>query len=108
MPAAAVLTLRYNLARTQEACGDSKSARAGYEAILADNPQYIDCYLRLSSIMRARGQYAAAEKLATDAMAIEGGHEDALAMMALTHVKTKEWSKAKVCGSVLALGFRVC
>jgi tetratricopeptide (TPR) repeat protein len=43
----ALATLRYNLARCQERCGDHAQAEAGYRQVLADDPDYVDCLLRL-------------------------------------------------------------
>lgn len=48
-------TLSYNIARLHEAQGELCEATAEYKAILAQSPQYVDCYLRLSCIARRMG-----------------------------------------------------
>ena len=98
IPTSSIPTLKFNLARVQDACGDSQAAANGYKAVLVEQPGYIDCYLRLSSIARRKGDHRLADSFTSQAMTMEGGHEDALVMMAATRMKARDWSGAKVSG----------
>ena len=46
-------TVRYNLARINEALCQHDTAEKLYKEILMDCPNYIDCYLRLGDILNA-------------------------------------------------------
>ena len=51
-----MITVRYNLARINEALCQHDRAEKLYKEILMDCPNYIDCYLRLGCMARDRGQ----------------------------------------------------
>ena len=58
-----MITVRYNLARINEALCQHDKAEKLYKEILMDCPNYIDCYLRLGCMARDRGQiYEASDK----------------------------------------------
>merc|ERR1719495_3025995 len=86
-----IITIRYNLARINEAlCQHDKSERL-YKDILMDCPNYIDCYLRLGCMARDRGQiYEASDKF-KDALQISNEDPDAWSLMGNLHLAKMEW-----------------
>merc|ERR1719210_2118173 len=69
-----MVTVRYNLARINEALCQHDRAEKLYKEILMDCPNYIDCYLRLGCMARDRGQiYEASDKF-KDALQIGNLH----------------------------------
>mmetsp|Transcript_24228 Transcript_24228/g.61650 ORF Transcript_24228/g.61650 Transcript_24228/m.61650 type:complete len:900 (-) Transcript_24228:88-2787(-) len=87
--------LAYNLARLQEAGGELSEATRTYEEILAVQPDYIDCYLRLACVARAKGAIATALDWARQALSRAGGHSDALALISQLHMERREYPQAE-------------
>merc|ERR1712013_681426 len=86
-----IITIRYNLARINEAlCQHDKSERL-YKDILMDCPNYIDCYLRLGCMASDRGQiYEASDKF-KDALQISNEDPDAWSLIGNLHLAKMEW-----------------
>ena len=75
------LTLGYNLARAKEAMGSLMQAAKEYQEILAEFPEYLDCYFRLAWISRTRGNHADALHWAEKALEVKDKDPDALALI---------------------------
>lgn len=78
------LTLGFNLARAKEACGNSAEAAKEYKEILAEFPEYLDCYFRLAWIARCKGNHAEALEWADKALEIKPKNTNALALIGAT------------------------
>jgi RNA polymerase-associated protein CTR9 len=65
------------------------------QEILAVQPDYIDCYLRLACVARAKGAIATALDWAKQALSRQGGHSDALALMSQLHMERREYPQAE-------------
>lgn len=75
------LTLGYNLARAKEANGDLTQAAKEYQDILAEFPEYLDCYFRLAWIARSRGNHPEALRWAEKALEVKEKDSNALALI---------------------------
>lgn len=64
------------------------------QEILAVQPDYIDCYLRLACVARAKGAIATALEWARKALSRQGGHTDALALISQLHMERREYQQA--------------
>ncbi|GLC38649.1 hypothetical protein PLESTB_000456300 [Pleodorina starrii] len=87
-------TLTFNRARLMEASGEYKAATQLYKDVLSEHPTYIDCYLRLACIARAKGNHKEALRYAQSALDAEGGHADALALMSQLHMERRDYEAA--------------
>ena len=75
------LTLGYNLARAKEAAGNMAQASKEYQDILAEFPEYLDCYFRLAWISRNKGNHAEALRWAEKALDVKEKDLNALALI---------------------------
>ncbi len=91
----AQVTLGYNSARVREAGGDLATAESEYKALLAQFPDYSDCYLRLACIYQAKGDIKTAEEWAQRAAEVSGRSADALALLANLHLARGDIEAAK-------------
>jgi len=91
----AQVTLGYNSARVREAGGDLNTAESEYKALLAQFPDYSDCYLRLACIYQAKGDIKTAEEWAQRAAEVSGRSADALALLANLHLARGDIEAAK-------------
>eukprot|EP00198_Chlamydomonas_reinhardtii_P002531 XP_001691867.1 Paf1 complex component [Chlamydomonas reinhardtii] len=83
------------LALLQRAAGgEYKAAAALYKEVLSEHPTYIDCYLRLACIARAKGNHKEALEFAQSALDKEGGHADALALMSQLYMERRDYEAA--------------
>ncbi|PNW85504.1 hypothetical protein CHLRE_03g189605v5 [Chlamydomonas reinhardtii] len=87
-------TLAFNRGRLLEAGGEYKAAAALYKEVLSEHPTYIDCYLRLACIARAKGNHKEALEFAQSALDKEGGHADALALMSQLYMERRDYEAA--------------
>ncbi|GIL51578.1 hypothetical protein Vafri_7539 [Volvox africanus] len=87
-------TLTFNRARLLEASGEFKAATRLYKDVLSEHNTYIDCYLRLACIARAKGNHKEALRYAQSALDVEGGHADALALMSQLHMERRDYEAA--------------
>ncbi|KAG2448186.1 hypothetical protein HYH02_006771 [Chlamydomonas schloesseri] len=87
-------TLAFNRGRLLEAGGEYKAAKALYKEVLTEHPTYIDCYLRLACIARAKGNHKEALEFAQSALDKEGGHADALALMSQLYMERRDYEAA--------------
>jgi RNA polymerase-associated protein CTR9 len=91
-----IAILRFNIARCNEAQGASETALEGFNEILQEHPDFVDCYLRIGYILAARGQHADAEKKFLECAELEEGRQEAWTALCMTKLRRKDWSKAKV------------
>jgi RNA polymerase-associated protein CTR9 len=91
----AQVTLGYNSARVREAGGDLNTAESEYKALLAQFPDYSDCYLRLACIYQAKGDIKTAEEWAQRAAEVSSRSADALALLANLHLARGDIEAAK-------------
>jgi len=85
------ITIRYNLARINEALCQHDTSERLYKDILMECPNYIDCYLRLGCMARDRGQiYEASDKF-KDALQISNEDPDAWSLIGNLHLAKMEW-----------------
>lgn len=75
------VTLGYNLARAKEAAGNLAQASKEYQDILAEFPEYLDCYFRLAWISRNKGNHADALRWAEKALEVKEKDPNALALI---------------------------
>merc|ERR1719330_2118642 len=86
-----MITVRYNLARINEALCQHDTSERLYKDILMECPNYIDCYLRLGCMARDRGQiYEASDKF-KDALQISNEDPDAWSLIGNLHLAKMEW-----------------
>ncbi len=57
--------------------------------ILSKSKEYIDCYLRLACMSRRMGSSTDAFKWASEALKLQGGHADALALMSQLYMERR-------------------
>jgi RNA polymerase-associated protein CTR9 len=88
--------IRYNMARCQEAQGALQSARKGYEDILVEHPDFVDCLLRLGYMKARRGLRPEAEKLFKQCAELEDGKEEAWTALCISKLHCSHWKEAKV------------
>ena len=81
MAASNQLTLGYNLARAKEANGEISQAANEYKEILAEFPEYLDCYFRLAWIARSKGNHPEALRWAEKALEVKEKDPNALALI---------------------------
>lgn len=71
------VTMKYNLARLNEARCSFDVADKLYKDILKEHPNYIDCYLRLGCMARDKGLIFVASDFFKDALNINNDNPDA-------------------------------
>lgn len=89
------VTTTFNLARLYEDDARPDQARALYEAILLRHPTYTDCYLRLASMARVRGQLDAALQHLQHVLTVHVDLPEALAMQGHIHLERHEYFPAQ-------------
>lgn len=88
--------IRFNIARCHEAQGAIQNAQTGYEEILKEHPDFVDCWLRLGYIQAARGKRPDAEQLFKKCAELDDGKQEALTALCMSRLRTGDWSEAKV------------
>jgi tetratricopeptide (TPR) repeat protein len=96
-----IAILRFNIARCHEAQGATESALEGYNAILQEHADFVDCYLRIGYILAARGKHADSEKKFLECAELEEGKQEAWTALCMSKLRRKDWSKAKVLSSMV-------
>ena len=78
-----------------EHTGDRPRARALYEGIAREHPNYVDAYLRLACLERDEGQLQKAMKWIEVALAVQPDNHDALTLRGNLHLRRKDFQKVR-------------
>ncbi|XP_010261923.1 PREDICTED: protein CTR9 homolog [Nelumbo nucifera] len=89
------VTTVFNLARLLEQLHDTEKASILYRLILFKYPDYLDAYMRLAAITKARNNIQLSIELITDALKINDKCSNALSMLGNLELKGDDWVKAK-------------
>ncbi|KAI4344590.1 hypothetical protein L6164_011798 [Bauhinia variegata] len=89
------VTVLFNLGRLLEQLNESKTASILYRLILFKYPDYIDAYLRLAAIAKARNNILLSIELVSDALKVNDKCPNALSMLGELELKNDDWVKAK-------------
>ncbi|TKY72856.1 CTR9-like protein [Spatholobus suberectus] len=89
------VTVLFNLARLLEQLNESGTASILYRLILFKYPDYIDTYLRLAAIAKARNNILLSIELVNDALKVNDKCPNALSMLGELELKNDDWVKAK-------------
>nr|KYP34397.1 RNA polymerase-associated protein CTR9 isogeny [Cajanus cajan] len=89
------VTVLFNLARLLEQLNESGTASILYRLILFKYPDYIDAYLRLAAIAKARNNILLSIELVNDALKVNDKCPNALSMLGELELKNDDWVKAK-------------
>ncbi|CAK9141000.1 unnamed protein product [Ilex paraguariensis] len=94
LPCDKISTL-FNLARLLEQSHNTEAACILYQLILFKYPDYIDAYLRLAAIAKARNNVQLSIELIGDALKVDDKYANALLMLGDLELKNDDWVKAK-------------
>lgn len=86
------VTMKYNLARLNEAMCSFDQADKFYKDILKEHPNYIDCYLRLGCMARDKGLIFVASDFFKDALKINTENPDTRSLLGNLHFAKMLWS----------------
>ncbi|KAF7152246.1 hypothetical protein RHSIM_Rhsim01G0044500 [Rhododendron simsii] len=89
------ISVLFNLARVFEQLNKAESASILYRLILFKYPDYIDAYLRLAAIAKARNNVHISLELIADALKVDDKCPNALLMLGDLELKNDDWVKAK-------------
>ncbi|XP_042498406.1 protein CTR9 homolog [Macadamia integrifolia] len=89
------VTAVFNLARLLEQLHDTEKASLLYRLILYKYPDYVDAYLRLAAIAKARNNIQLSIELIGDALKVDDKCPNALSMLGNLELKSDDWVKAK-------------
>ncbi|KAI9192882.1 hypothetical protein LWI28_028931 [Acer negundo] len=89
------VTVLFNLARLLEQFNNTEAASILYRVILFKYPDYIDAYLRLAAISKARNNLQLSIELVNEALKVNGKYPTALSMLGDLELKNDDWVKAK-------------
>ncbi|KAG5559135.1 hypothetical protein RHGRI_008902 [Rhododendron griersonianum] len=90
------ISVLFNLARVFEQLNKAESASILYRLILFKYPDYIDAYLRLAAIAKARNNvHISLELVIADALKVDDKCPNALLMLGDLELKNDDWVKAK-------------
>ncbi|XP_050262999.1 protein CTR9 homolog [Quercus robur] len=89
------VTPLFNLARLQEQLHNAETASILYRLILYKYPDYVDAYLRLAAIAKARNNVQLSIELVHDALKVNDKCPNALSMLGELELKNDDWVKAK-------------
>ncbi|XP_057971236.1 protein CTR9 homolog isoform X2 [Malania oleifera] len=89
------ITAIFNLARLLEQLHNTGTASILYQLILFKYPDYIDAYLRLAAIAKARNNIQLSIELVGEALKVNDKCPDALSMLGELELKNDDWVKAK-------------
>ncbi|XP_019173457.1 PREDICTED: protein CTR9 homolog [Ipomoea nil] len=85
----------FNQARLLEQLYDTETASIFYRLILFKYPDYVDAYLRLAAIAKARNNVQLSIELIGDALKVDDKCPNALLMLGDLEIKNDDWVKAK-------------
>ncbi|VDL77424.1 unnamed protein product [Nippostrongylus brasiliensis] len=86
-----VITMRYNLARCLEHLCLFEDAEVLYKAILREQENYTDCYLRLGCLARDRGQIYESSVWFKEALSVDQNNADSWVLIGILHMSKHEW-----------------
>lgn len=89
------VSITFNLALLHEKQGHHEAAAELYKAILAEHPNYVNCYLRLSCIARDSGNINEASRWFKQAIDIDKDNPDVLAYIGNLRMRSGEWGPAQ-------------
>ena len=89
------ITIRYNLARVHESLHEDLVAERIYRQILSEQSGYIDCFLRLGSMARDRGQIHEALDFFKEAFRVDQDNPEAWSLIGNIHLSKKEFGLAQ-------------
>lgn len=89
------VTTLFNLARLQEQLHYPETASILYRLILFKYPDYMDAYLRLAAIAKARNNIQLSIELVHDGLKVNDKCPNALSMLGELELKNDDWVKAK-------------
>ncbi|XP_030448357.1 protein CTR9 homolog isoform X1 [Syzygium oleosum] len=89
------VTALFNLARLLEQLHRMEIASILYRLIIYKYPDYIDAYLRLAAISKARNNIQLSIELVNDALKVNEKCPNALSMLGELELKNDDWVKAK-------------
>ncbi|PPR86876.1 hypothetical protein GOBAR_AA33811 [Gossypium barbadense] len=89
------VTAVFNLARLHEQLHNTGIANILYRLILFKYPDYIDAYLRLAAIAKARNNLQLSIELVNEALKVNDKCPNALSMLGDLELKNDDWVKAK-------------
>ncbi|KAJ9168031.1 hypothetical protein P3X46_019607 [Hevea brasiliensis] len=89
------VTALFNLARLLEQMHNTETASVLYRLILFKYPDYVDAYLRLAAIAKARNNLQLSIELVNEALKVNDKCPNALSMLGDLELKNDEWVKAK-------------
>ncbi|XP_022966619.1 protein CTR9 homolog isoform X1 [Cucurbita maxima] len=89
------VTTLFNLARLLEQLHNIEVASVLYRLILFKYPDYVDAYLRLASIAKARNYVQLSIELVNDALKVNEKCSNALSMLGELELKNDDWVRAK-------------
>ncbi|XP_004288975.1 PREDICTED: RNA polymerase-associated protein CTR9 homolog [Fragaria vesca subsp. vesca] len=84
-----------NLARLLEQLHNTETAAIFYRLILFKYPDYVDAYLRLAALAKARNNLQLSIELVNDALKVNNKSPNALLMLGDLELKNDDWVKAK-------------
>ncbi|XP_052181435.1 protein CTR9 homolog [Diospyros lotus] len=89
------ISILFNLARLFEQLHNFEGASILYRLILFKYPDYMDAYLRLAAIAKARNNIQMSIELIADALKVDDKCPNALLMLGDLELKNDDWVKAK-------------
>ncbi|EOY30289.1 Binding isoform 1 [Theobroma cacao] len=89
------VTVVFNLARLHEQLHNTGTANILYHLILFKYPDYVDAYLRLAAIAKARSNLQLSIELVNEALKVNDKCPNALSMLGDLELKNDDWVKAK-------------
>ncbi|CAK7352480.1 unnamed protein product [Dovyalis caffra] len=89
------VTTLFNLARLLEQLHNTETASTLYRLILFKYPDYIDAFLRLAAIAKARNNLQLSIELVNEALKVNDKCANALSMLGDLELKNDDWVKAK-------------
>ncbi|GFS43822.1 binding protein [Actinidia rufa] len=89
------ISILFNLARLFEQSHNIEKASILHRLILFKYPDYVDAYLRLAAIAKARNNVQMSIELIADALKVDDKCPDALLMLGDLELKNDDWVKAK-------------
>ncbi|XP_050216699.1 protein CTR9 homolog [Mercurialis annua] len=89
------VTALFNLARLLEQMHKTETASVLYRLILFKYPDYVDAYMRLAAIAKARNNLQFSIELVNEALKVNDKCPNALSMLGDLELKNDDWVKAK-------------
>ncbi|XP_010541982.1 PREDICTED: protein CTR9 homolog [Tarenaya hassleriana] len=89
------VTTLFNLAKLLEQLHKTETASLLYRLILFKYPGYVDAYLRLAAIAKARNNFPLAIELVNEALKVDDKNPNSLSMLGSLELKNDDWVKAK-------------